>query len=144
MNNQIPIFLIKKGNTSNLQEKLNSNSLFFIVNDALETQIAKVNDDRKKYPDIVVVFDMMDFDKESLVINSLLLRNSNYQVFISLAEDYKDLVEVIKDTHSFIKQNINEQIRTEIIVTSNALDSLGDISSIVRHFEHNYLDKHNN
>lgn len=87
----------------------------------------------------IIIADIRDTHREAVVECALLLRNAGRTVIICDAG--KAPVELVKDLHHFTTKNKSEgrSVRTEALLTEEAMQSFGDITDVVAAFEKKYL-----
>ncbi|MCG3145042.1 MAG: hypothetical protein HONDAALG_02583 [Gammaproteobacteria bacterium] len=131
----IPIILITK-NQSEVSLQAEAEVLAYISVDEVINRKGQISS-----PADIVVVDLTAGAKQNLVICSLLLRNAGRSVVICDIEVFP--IQIIRDLHKFYldAKATNKKVKTEVLLTEEAMESLGDISEDIDFFEKNYLAK---
>jgi len=141
VNEVIPIILVQDTNNSILKIHLLSTAKINIVEVVKLENIESISPPAQSVPDILIVINFDQLDRETAVFAGLQLRNAGHQVIISTENDFDELVEVITDIFSYTSglSDKASPFRTELLVTEYAMHLFGDISLIVKKFEEKYL-----
>jgi hypothetical protein len=87
----------------------------------------------------IAIADIKNIDRSECIESALLLRNAGRTVIVCDAG--KILVDLIQDLHYFTTQvkSGGEQVRTEVLLMEEAMQSFGDITDVVTSFEMKYI-----
>lgn len=87
----------------------------------------------------LAIVDMLSASKRDVIVCSLLLRNGGWIVIVTdLNRAPTDLVAELHDFACAATQ-AGQAVRTEVVLTEEAMDAFGDISAIVNYFEREFL-----
>jgi hypothetical protein len=134
---RIPIIILGKTKSGKIAELFLANPDFEVLRCIIPGEIKTIGIDKQNKPDLLVIVDIDRLPIQPNVTTSLLLRNAGFQVFLSCDKDYSELIEVIKEIHKFIKDQIekNEKYRPEVILTHETRKRMGNIQSFIDGFE---------
>jgi hypothetical protein len=87
----------------------------------------------------IAISDIKNIDRSECIESALLLRNAGRTVIVCDAR--KVLVDLIQDLHNFTAQVKfdGEQVRTEVLLMEEAMQSFGDITDLMASFETKYI-----
>ena len=91
----------------------------------------------------IAVVDMRGGEKRDVIICALLLRNAGRTVIVC---DPRELpLDLLRDLYNFTvrEKAAGRKVKTEVLLTEEAMNFLGDVSDIVAEFEKEFLGSSN-
>ena len=131
----IPTILIQDDNGSGLKAKISLCDTLELVSVLNHTD--HLPQKQQKVPDRYFVIDVNSLGIENSIATGLSLRNAGQQVILSSHDDFEDLLELLTDIHLYTSSlsDVDAPFRTEVLITKNALEFLGNVTQAVEKFE---------
>jgi hypothetical protein len=87
----------------------------------------------------IAIVDINNVDRRDVIVAALFIRNAGRTPIVCDLQHIP--IDLIEDTHKFIlrAKSDGKSVRTETLLTEEAMDRLGDVSDIIAYFEKEFI-----